>query len=65
MKLSEHLLGNADYNDRQREIADERFELFEYLHKKHYTVQQAVDLLFVTKNEIHEEYKRSIERAYL
>ena len=65
MKLSEHLLAGQNYNERMRDNAHLRFELFDWLKRKELTVQEAVDLLFVTRSEIVEEYNRSIEKMYL
>ena len=65
MKLSKELSDKAVKYDITEEVAELRFELFDWLKEKNLTVRQAINLLDLTKGEIIEARRTVMDNMEL
>ena len=65
MKLSKELSDKVVKYDITEEVAELRFELFDWLKEKGLSVQQATNLLAMTRGEIIEARRKEINEMML
>ncbi len=65
MKLSKELSDKAVKYDITEEVAELRFELFDWLKEKGLSVQQATNLLAMTRGEIIEARRKEMNEMML
>ena len=65
MKLSKELSDKAVKYDITEEVAELRFELFDWLKEKGLSVQQATNLLAMTRGEIIEASRKEMNEMML
>lgn len=65
MKLSKELSDKAVKYDITEEVAELRFELFDWLKEKGLSVQQATNLLAMTRGEIIEVRRKEMNEMML
>ncbi len=65
MKLSKELSDKAVKYDITEEVAELRFELFNWLKEKGLSVQQATNLLAMTRGEIIEARRKEMNEMML
>lgn len=65
MKLSKELSDKAVKYDITEGVAELRFELFDWLKEKGLSVQQATDLLAMTRGEIIEARRKEMNEMML